>query len=254
MIAGAFALSIPPALAAGETPCPPAQAVGWSVASERHIPPESFVQGFVIAEGRWWLSSGGFGRSYVEELNPTGESSTRKPIDRRLFAEGLALRNDELWLLSWQNGVGLRLNKDNLEVRQSFSYEGQGWGLAWSEERQQFLMSNGSGTLSWRDAENFALADTVTVRRGKRAVTHLNELELVGNMVYANVWLKDEILQIDTQTGCVRGVLGLHALWPTAKRPRQADVLNGIAYAPDTGWLWVTGKRWGRAFALALEN
>ncbi len=73
-------------------------------------------------------------------------------------------------------------------------------------------------------------------------------------MAEFNIWLEEEILRIDRDTGGVTGHLDLRRLWPQAKRPRDADVLNGIAYDADSGWLWVTGKFWGRAFALDITE
>ncbi len=234
--------------------CPADLELTWKVVAERSTPAENFVQGFEIHRGRWWLSSGGYGHSHVDMLDSTGQVTTRSRLSRGLFAEGLSIRGDEIWLLSWRAGLGLRLDKNTLSVIDQFAYEGEGWGLAWDAERELFLMSNGSGTLSWRRPIDFQAVAELPVRRGMRRVTRLNELELVARQVYANIWLEEEILRIDRDTGCVTGHLDLRSLWPTAKRPRGADVLNGVAYDPDTGWLWVTGKLWGRAFALDISE
>ena len=45
-------------------------------------------------------------------------------------------------------------------------------------------------------------------------------------------------------------VLDLAGLWPPGERPRRAEVLNGVAVDPRDDQLWVSGKLWGRAFAL----
>lgn len=252
----ASSLFINPAWAekAGLTDCPADQELNWKVVAERSTPAENFIQGFEIHDGRWWLSSGGYGHSHVDLLDSTGEVAARSRLSSGLFAEGLTIRGDEIWLLSWRSGLGFRLDKNSLAVTSQFTYQGEGWGLAWDAERKQFLMSNGSGTLAWRRPDNFQTVAELPVRRGMRRVTRLNELELVGTQIYANIWLEDEILRIDRDTGCVNGHLDLRPLWPAAKRPRNADVLNGIAYDPNTGWLWVTGKLWGRAFALRISE
>lgn len=232
--------------------CPAEEKLHWQLREERSTPAENFVQGFEIDGDRWWVSSGGYGRSHVDILDARGQSRRRSAISPQLFAEGLTLRDDEAWLLSWRAGVLLRLDRETLQPVGQLSYHGEGWGLAWDAERQLFLMSDGSGTLAWRDADSFALTAKLPVRRGLRRVTRLNELEIAGPHLYANVWMEDEILRIDRQSGCVTGQLDLRSLWPRRKRPRGTDVLNGIAFDPASDWLWVTGKFWGRAFALEI--
>ncbi len=233
--------------------CPADTALPWKVVSERRIPAENFVQGFEIHDGRWWQSSGGYGRSHLDEINPDGKPKVRARLAPGLFAEGISLRADEIWLLSWHAGTGLRVHKDTLEITGQFTYTGEGWGLAWDPERKLFLRSDGSGTLRWHRPADFRGVADLAVRRDTRRVTRLNELEIVGPAVYANIWLEDEVLRIDRNTGCVTGHLDLRDLWPAAQRPDSADVLNGIAYDAANGWLWVTGKFWGRAFALDLS-
>lgn len=234
------------------TDCPREQNLPWKVRAERATPVENFVQGFEIDGAHWWMSNGGYGRSHVDILDPRGQPVRRQRLAPDLFAEGLTLRDDELWLLSWRAGQLLRLDRDTLQLRGRLAYSGEGWGLAWDAERQHFLMSDGSGTLSWREPERFAVTARLPVRRGLRRVSRLNELEIAGEHLYANVWMEDEILRIDRRNGCVTGHLDLKTLWPQRARPRSADVLNGIAHDPASDWLWVTGKFWGRAFALEI--
>ena len=61
------------------------------------------------------------------------------------------------------------------------------------------------------------------------------------------------VLIIDPQSGEVRGRIDLTGLWPIENRSSDDDVLNGIAYMPDTGNLLVTGKRWPNLFELRLH-
>ena len=51
----------------------------------------------------------------------------------------------------------------------------------------------------------------------------------------------------------MRGRIDLNGLWPIENRSSDDDVLNGIAYMPDTGNLLVTGKRWPNLFELRLH-
>ena len=80
-------------------------------------------------------------------------------------------------------------------------------------------------------------------RRGDRAVRKLNELECVGDQVYANVWGSDDIVRIDSSTGRVNAVIDASGLL-TASEAARADVLNGIAYDREHDTFFLTGKNW----------
>ena len=78
-------------------------------------------------------------------------------------------------------------------------------------------------------------------------------LEAVGNTLYANVLGSDSIAVIDLPQGSVRAWIDLS---PRAKALRKrfpkAEVLNGIAYDPDTDRTFVSGKKWPLLFELRL--
>ena len=64
-------------------------------------------------------------------------------------------------------------------------------------------------------------------------MTELNELECVGDYVYANVWQTDRIVKIDKKSGRVVSDIDASNLFPPAERPADPNaVLNGIAYNP----------------------
>ena len=61
--------------------------------------------------------------------------------------------------------------------------------------------------LTFRNPDTFAATDRVEVTLDGAPVRDLNELEVVGDRVWANVWHSDEILRIDPATGMVDGVI-----------------------------------------------
>ena len=79
----------------------------------------------------------------------------------------------------------------------------------------------------------------------------LNELECVGSDIYANIWQRDEIVRIDGRTGRVTATIDASGLLSPAQRFR-ADVLNGIAYKPDSETFLLTGKLWPQLFEVEL--
>ncbi|HEX9331724.1 MAG TPA: glutaminyl-peptide cyclotransferase, partial [Anaerolineales bacterium] len=78
----------------------------------------------------------------------------------------------------------------------------------------------------------------------------LNELECVGDSIYANVWMTNNILRINKHTGKVTGVIDASGLLTPEERAQTGSdgVLNGIAYDPDRDVFLVTGKLWPKLF------
>ena len=75
----------------------------------------------------------------------------------------------------------------------------------------------------------------------------LNELACVGDEIYENIWERDYIVRIDSRTGLVTHQINAGGLL-TQNEARGADVLNGIAYKPDTDTFFITGKWWPKMF------
>ena len=90
------------------------------------------------------------------------------------------------------------------------------------------------------------------VRDGARPVFNLNELEVVGQHIWANLWQEDRIAIIRPGDGRVLAYVDLSPLRQRLGRP--GDVLNGIARDPVTGDVLVTGKFWDRMFVIRLDE
>ena len=74
------------------------------------------------------------------------------------------------------------------------------------------MMSNGSSTIFYRDPTSFKVVKSLGVSDNNGPVQNLNELELINGFLYANQWLTDYILKIDTTNGKVVGRLDLSGL------------------------------------------
>jgi glutaminyl-peptide cyclotransferase len=114
-------------------------------------------------------------------------------------------------------------------------------------------MSNGSDQIVYRDPATFEVARTLDVRDGDMPIANLNELEYIDGVIWANVWLTNDVARIDAASGKVIGWLNLAALDEEVTATNaDVDVLNGIAYVPERGTLLVTGKYWPTLFELEL--
>jgi glutaminyl-peptide cyclotransferase len=194
---------------------------------------DAFTQGLLFADGRFYESTGRYGLSDLREVDVRpAPSCARRPLEARFFAEGLALVGDRLIQLTYREGTALVYDRDTFEEVGRFAYEGEGWGLCFDGER--LWMSDGSSTLQRRDADTFELVGRFDVRRDGRPVPRLNELECVGDHVYANVWLTTRS-SASTQGGRPRRRgrrrLALVPDDPLVRANRDA-VLNGVAHDP----------------------
>ena len=108
-------------------------------------------------------------------------------------------------------------------------------------------MSDGSDQLFFRDPDSFELEGQVVVTLAGDTINMLNELECVGDDVYANVWQTDQILRIDADSGVVEATIDAAGLL-SAEEELSADVLNGIAFDPESGHFLITGKLWPALF------
>jgi glutamine cyclotransferase len=201
----------------------------------------AFTQGLLYHDGLLYESTGLVGQSTLRSLDPASGRVLKKISVPDLFAEGLALMGHELIQLSWEEGTALTYSLPDLTQKSYYRYDGEGWGL--TSDSASFIMSDGSDTLFVRSKE-FAIRKKIPVTLDGRPVKHLNELEYVKGIVYANIWYKNDIVAIRLKTGIVERVIDCSGLVRQARVQNPEDVLNGIAYNPVTQTFFVTGKKW----------
>ncbi|WP_414941647.1 glutaminyl-peptide cyclotransferase [Amycolatopsis sp. cmx-11-51] len=199
----------------------------------------AFTQGLEFSGETLYEGTGLVGKSSMR-AGPAGAAPSVRRELPGLFGEGITVLGPTAWQITWQDGVAIERDAKTLAERRRVNYTGEGWGLCHLDGR--LVMSDGSSKLTFRDPASFAPTGSVDVGRGQ-----LNELECVGDSVYANVWQTDEILRIDAATGRVTGEIDASGLLSPEERS-SADVLNGIAAVPGTGDFLLTGKLWPKMF------
>ena len=213
--------------------------------------PTAFSQGLLFEDGRLFESRGQYGQSALTEIDPaSGEVIRRVDLDEAFFAEGLALVDDRLIQLTWQEQVAFVWDLDTFEAVGQFSYEGEGWGLC--HDGADLWMSDGSATLTRRDPVDFTPLELVDVTLDGQPVVRLNELECIHGLVWANVWLTDLIVVIDPTSGDVVATIDAAGLLEEVEATGGEDVLNGIAYDPARDVVVLTGKNWPAMFEVTV--
>ena len=225
---------------------------GYQVVNEYPHDRHAFTEGLAYVDGVLYEGTGLYGESTLRRVDlATGEVLQSVGLSKEYFGEGIAVVGDRIYQLTWKSGVCIVLDRETFKLQKAFTYETEGWGLTTDGER--LIMSDGTNRLYIRDPETFEELDTIDVYDGARAVWNLNELEVVDGEIWANVWQTDRIARIDPDTGQVTGWIDLTGLLSEKDREKhQVDVLNGIAYDPGTGRLFVTGKLWPKLFEIEV--
>ena len=250
----AIVLLAPMVVAAQEASPVPTNAspFGYRVVTEYPHDRRAFTQGLAYVDGVLYEGTGLYGESTLRRVDlETGELLQGVGLSEEYFGEGIAVVDDRIYQLTWRNGVCVVFDRETFEFQEVFTYPTEGWGLTTDGER--LIMSDGTNRLFIRDPETFAELDTIDVYEGPQAIWSLNELEIVDGEIWANVWHTDRIARIDPETGQVTGWIDLTGLLSERDRERHpVDVLNGIAYDPETDRLFVTGKLWPKLFEIEV--
>jgi len=239
---------------------PPASAApvfGYRVVNTYPHDRDAFTQGLVyVGDDTFYEGTGLEGRSSLREVS-LADGAVRRSVrlGDQFFGEGVAVVGDYIFQLTWRNGVGFIYDRASFEQVGTFTLPTEGWGLTF--DGQRLILSDGSDTLYFVDPEAtrtsgaLAITGQIAVRDAGEPVYGLNELEMVGGELLANMWQTDRIARIDPTSGQVTGWIDLSGLLSPADSS-GADVLNGIAYDAAGDRLFVTGKLWPMLFEIEL--
>lgn len=212
----------------------------------------SYTQGLFFYDGQMYESTGLNGKSTFRKVDiRTGKALYRLNFDRRYFLEGSVEKDGNIYMLTWQNNVAFVYDAKTLKYKKSYSYPREGWGLA--TDGKSLIASDGSANLYFLD-DDFRTARKLTVRLNGRPVNDLNELEYIDGKIWANVYLTDLIVIVNPADGNVEATVDCSGLLPSRLRYDDTDVLNGIAYNPQNGKIYLTGKNWCRLYEIKLAE
>ena len=211
---------------------------------------DSYTQGLFFHDGQMYESTGVHGKSTFRKIDmETGEALERLNFDQKYFLEGSVVFGDNLYILTWESKVAFIYDAATLEYKSTWKYPREGWGI--TTDGKQLIASDGSANLFFMN-DQFALDRKQLVTIDGRPVRWLNELEYINGKVWANVYTSDEIVIINPKNGKVEGVIDCRGLLPRELYTADTDVLNGIAYNPDTKKVYLTGKNWPKLYEVRI--
>ena len=227
--------------------------IAYEVINQYPHDANNFVQGFSFEGNNIYESEGQYGSSRIIKY-PLG---TTAPIaetkqGNEYFSEGATIVGDKVYQLTWREKKGFIYDKNTLKLLSEFPYDnmiGEGWGLTY--DGKELILSDGTKNLYFINPENPSkVLRTIAVASNTEGYDQLNELEYHNGSIYANVWQKPIILQINPANGEVTGIIDLTNI---AKQNTSGndDVLNGIAFKGEN--MLVTGKNWNKIYEITVK-
>ncbi len=246
VVMGLWLLAQPAASCSAQTPV-----CSFDVVNSYPHDPGAYTQGLLYDDGDLFESTGIYGESSLRRVDlESGGVLQQVNLDAAYFGEGLALWEDRLIQLTWQEHTAFLWDAMSFASTGSFAFTGEGWGL--THDGRRLIMSDGSSTLRFFDPVTYLVSGTLAVVDNGSPVINLNELEWIRGEIFANQWLTERIARIDPDTGRVIAWINLDGLLDPA--PPSAEVLNGIAWDDAGERLFVTGKLWPSLFEIELVN
>jgi glutaminyl-peptide cyclotransferase len=224
---------------------------GYKVVAVYPHSTSSYTEGFFYLNGLFYEGTGIKGHSQVLVYEPkTGQVKLSVDLPAQFFGEGIVDWGPTLYEWTWQTNVGFVRDRATLKVLRQFTYSGEGWGMTRTD--REFVTSDGSSTLTFRDPVSFKETRRIIVKDAGTEIKQLNELEFVKGEIYANVWHTDRIARISPKDGSILGWIDITGILSPMFKLDSEAVLNGIAYDAQHDRLFVTGKQWPSIFEIRL--
>jgi len=212
---------------------------------------ESFTEGLFFHEGELYESTGLKGESYIygDIDMHTGKAKKVCKLDDEYFGEGSVIFEDMLYYLTWQENQAFVLDPETFTVKKRIDYNREGWGL--TTDGENLIASDGTSKIFYMDGELNTVRE-MSVTYNRKPVKNLNELEYINGRIWANVWMTNNVLIIDPQSGVVEKIINFDGLIDESLVTPETDVMNGIAYDKSEKAIYLTGKNWSAIFKYEL--
>lgn len=243
-----------------ETIAAPA-AITYSIVNTFPHDTSSYTQGLIWHNNTLYEGTGregGFSKIAKVDL-ATGKALQQQYNDPKEFGEGIAILNNKLFQLTWQNHKVHVYDMNTFKKIGEFNWDKEGWGL--TTDGKSLILSDGSNIIYFINPDTFQVEKTISVTDNYGMVDSINELEFVNGSIYANKYMTNYILKINAATGKVEGRLDLRDIFQQSGKTNeinkipdpQEDVLNGIAYDSAKQSFYITGKQWPVLFEVKLK-
>jgi glutamine cyclotransferase len=211
----------------------------------------SYTEGLLMDDGFLYESTGLYGKSKVMKIDiDSGKVLKKIRMKPIYFGEGITIKDDDLYHLSYKSNIGFVYDKHTFELKRTFNYPYQGWGM--TTDGSHLIMSDGSSALLFFDPETLEQRKYLIVKDIESEVGFLNELEYIKGRVFANIWETNLIAIISPEDGRVTAWIDLTGINPNPQKLKYPYVLNGIAHLEAENLILIAGKCWPEIFGIRL--
>jgi glutamine cyclotransferase len=233
------------------------QKMSYDVQATFNHDTSSYTQGLEFHKGFLYESDGLIGESSIRKIEiSSGKVLQLTNISDEIFAEGITIVGDKIFMLTYRNALNLEFELNSLKLIRQFpvQYQREGWGLC--NDGKFIYSTDGTNSIYILNKDSYMQEREIEVYDHNGPVNELNELEFIDGMIYANIYGSNRIVMIDPNTGQVKAEVDLTNLYPDSSRAMKdfdGFVLNGIAYDSKGKRLFVTGKKWDKLFQIKLS-
>jgi glutamine cyclotransferase len=220
----------------------------------------AYTEGLVWYNNLLYESTGTNGKSKLRKVNlENGKAIKEVKLDSIYFGEGIAIINNKIYQLTWQEHKLFVYDATTLEKIKEMNWPFEGWGM--TTNGKELIIGTGTSNLYFVNPDDLKIIRTISVTDNYGPVGNINELEYVKGFIYSNQYLTNNILKIDPESGKVLAKLDASSILDKSgivHNPAQYDlnsgnVLNGIAYDSAKNSLLITGKMWPALFEIKLD-
>lgn len=215
----------------------------------------SYTQGLEFHNGELYESTGQYGESKLRKVDyKTGQVLKNINLAKEYFGEGLTILNNNIYQLTWQENTGFVYDVNTFEKKSTFKYgkSKEGWGLC--NDGNVIYKSDGTENIWILNPETEVEESHIQAYHNRGNVIGLNELEWIDGKIFANRYQLNGVAIINPKNGAVEGVIDFSPLRKLVTQHKGLDVLNGIAYNPETKTIFITGKRWDKLFEIEITE
>lgn len=217
-----------------------------------------FTQGIFVENEKIFVTSGNPNnlpntKTILWILWENGIVETKIHIENNNFFGEWATKFDEkIFWTFWKNKKIFIYDEKNYEKIWEFDIEGEGWGL--TSDGENLILSDWSEFLTFFD-KNLEITKKIIITENKEKINKINELEFIDGLIFANIWLTNDIVIIEPKTGEIITRKNFNFLKEIEKSENpNAQEMNGIAFNKEKNEIIITGKMWENLYIFKLEK
>lgn len=230
--------------------------LSYTVINEYPHDSSSFTEGLIWLNGSFLESTGLEGHSKLLQTKlETGKIIKQQILPSQYFGEGIAVLNNKIYQLTWKDHKVFVYDMNFKKLAQEFEWPYEGWGM--TTDGKSLILDTGGSNIYFVNPETFKIERTLGVVNNNGYVSMVNELEYVDGYLYANIWMTNDIIKINAQTGLVEARADMTQLINNSHAHKDVNIaenfLNGIAYNAEKKTFYVTGKNWPTLFEIKFN-